>query len=369
MIITLLRILVGGLFLFSGFIKANDPLGFAYKLEEYFGVFGTDVFIPWATPIAMLITWVEMIVGFALLLGARKILVLTVLMLMILFFTFLTFWSAYFNVVTDCGCFGDFMKLTPWESFSKDVVLLVMVGALIAGHKHIKPILTKQNDWKVIGAFKLIIVVFTLYSWYYLPLWDLRPYKVGSNIPAGMAIPEGAPADEYRDTWYYKVNGEVSEYTTEQAPWDIAGAEFVDRKTVLIKKGYTPPIHDFHITDPQSGEEFTDEFLQAEVAIIFVAYDLKKSNEGAWSEVKELLEWADLNQYRSAVLTASTVEQLADFQKSHSGEWPFYITDGTTLKTIIRSNPGLMVLKKGTVKGLWPASSLPSQNQLEALLK
>ncbi len=368
MITTLLRILVGGLFLFSGFIKANDPLGFAYKLEEYFGVFGTDVFIPYATLIAMFITLFEMVLGFSLLIGARKKLVLWLLLLLIIFFTFLTFWSAYFNVVTDCGCFGDFMKLTPWQSFTKDIVLLVMIIGLFIGQKQIRPLFPTRSDWKIIGVFKFAVIAFMVYSWYYLPLWDLRAYKVGSSIPAGMAIPEGAPLDEYKDTWMYRVNGEVKEYTTDQAPWDIAGAEFVDRKTVLIKKGYTPPIHDFTITTI-GGDEFTDDFLQAEVAIVFVAYDLSKSRESAWEEVSALLKWADMQQYKAAVLTASTADQLDAFAQKHTGEYPFYITDGTTLKTIVRSNPGLMVLKKGTVAGLWPSTALPGQNELEALLK
>jgi uncharacterized membrane protein YphA (DoxX/SURF4 family) len=367
MITTLLRILVGGLFVFSGFIKANDPLGFAYKLEEYFGVFGTDIFVPYATLIAMLITLVEMVVGFSLLIGARKKLVLWTLLLMILFFTFLTFWSAYFNVVTDCGCFGDFLHMTPWQSFTKDVVLLVMTIGLFIGQKQIKPLFSTKTDWKLIGAFKFGIIVFMVYSWYYLPLWDLRAYKVGTDIPAAMAIPEGAPLDEYEDTWMYRVNGEVKTFTTDQAPWDIEGAEFVDRKTRLIKKGYTPPIHDFTITTIE-GDEFTDDYLQADVAVIFVAYDLSKSRESAWEEVRGLLKWADMKAYRSAVLTASTADQLAAFEAKYNYGLPFYITDGTTLKTIVRSNPGLMLLKKGKVMGLWPSTALPGQNELEELL-
>lgn len=365
--ITLIRLLVGGLFLFSGFIKANDPLGFAYKLEEYFGVFGTEFFMPWATAIAMLITLVEMVVGFALLIGARKKIVLWTLLAMIVFFTFLTFWSAYFNVVTDCGCFGDFLKMTPWQSFTKDVVLLVLVLLLFAGQKKIRPIFTPAQDWKIIGFFKFSVLAFMLYSWYYLPLWDLRAYKVGTDITAGMQIPEGAPLDEYEDTWMYRVNGEVKSYTTAEAPWDLPGAEFVDRKTVLIKKGYTPPIHDFTISSP-AGDDYTEDFLQADVALIFVAYDLSKSRMAAWDQVEDLLKWADMYQFKAAVLTASSGTQLEEFAQKQPNNFPFYSTDATTLKTIVRSNPGLMLLKKGVVSGLWPATDYPSQKELEALI-
>lgn len=363
----IIRFLTGALFIFSGFIKANDPMGFGYKLEEYFGVFGISWLNPAATLLALLICVVEMGLGLALLIGWRRMFTLWSLLAMIVFFTFLTFYSAWFNVVTDCGCFGDFLKLTPWQSFSKDVVLLVFIGWLFFRSNHFTAFWSADVRNRLVFAFMASSALFGAYSWAYLPLIDFRPYAIDKSIVEGMRIPEGAPTDQYEDTWYYKVDGEVKTYTTDQAPWDLPGAAFVDRKTVLIKKGYTPPVHDFTINDLE-GNDYTDDFLQADRVLFMVAYDMSKSRESAWESLKSVLRWADVHQVKVALLTAATTEQLAQFKAKHGTEWPIYITDGTTLKTMIRSNPGLMALKKGKIINKWPARSLPTLPELGATL-
>lgn len=363
----IIRFLTGALFIFSGFIKANDPMGFGYKLEEYFGVFGISWLNPAATLIATIICVIEMGLGLALLIGWRRMFTLWSLLLMIVFFTFLTFYSAWFNVVTDCGCFGDFLKLTPWQSFTKDVVLLVFIGWLFFRRDHFLSYWSAGvRNWLVVG-FVLLSGIFSAYSWAYLPLIDFRPYAIGKSIPDGMKIPENAPIDQYQDTWFYKVDGQVNSYTTDQEPWNLPGAEFVDRKTVLVKKGYTPPVHDFTIND-LDGNDYTDDFLQAERTIFIVAYDLSKSRNASWASLKSVLRWADVHQVKVALLTAATTEQIARFRAEQGDEWPLYITDGTTLKTMIRSNPGLMALKKGLVVDMWPARDLPALNELAAVL-
>ncbi len=364
----LIRILTAALFLFSGFIKANDPMGFGYKLEEYFGVFGISWLNPAATFLAAAICVVEMGLGLALLIGWRRLFTLWSLMAMIVFFTFLTFYSAWFNVVTDCGCFGDFLKLTPWQSFTKDIVLLAMIGWLFFRRAHWVALWSSDVRNRLMIAFVAASSLFSAYTWSYLPVIDFRPYAIGKNIPDGMRIPEGAPLDEYRDTWFYKVDGEVRSFSTDEAPWDLPGAEFVDRKTVLVKKGYTPPVHDFTIYD-REGNDYTDDYLQAEKTLFIVAYDLKKSRKDAWKELSSMLRWAEVNQVRLALLTASTSDNIAAFEAEHPGKWPIYITDGTTLKTMIRSNPGLMALQNGTVVHMWPARSLPSLHELGALFE
>ncbi|MFN3529409.1 MAG: BT_3928 family protein [Bacteroidia bacterium] len=362
----IIRLLTGALFIFSGFIKANDPMGFGYKLEEYFGVFGISSLNPAATFIATFICVFEMGLGLALLIGWRRMLTLWLLLLMIVFFTFLTFYSAWFNVVTDCGCFGDFLKLTPWESFTKDMVLLLMIGWLFFRRNHFAAIWSNDIRNRLMIAFVASSTLFSAYTWAYLPVIDFRPYAIGKNIMEGMQIPEGAPLDEYEDSWFYRVNGEVQKFSTDQAPWNIEGAEFVDRKTVLVKKGYSAPVHDFTIFDLE-GNDYTEDFLMAEKCIFIVAYDLKKSRKDAWKELESIVKWADVQQLRVAFLTASTTTQIQDFQQTYGTTWPLYITDGTTLKTIVRSNPGLVALKSGTVINKWPARSLPSLQQLDQL--
>jgi uncharacterized membrane protein YphA (DoxX/SURF4 family) len=357
------RVLTSSLFMFSGFIKVNDPKGFGYKLEEYFGVFGIDFLNPIATGLAIFICVTEMALGIALLLGWQKRFTLWSLLLMMVFFTFLTFYSAWFNKVTDCGCFGDFLKLTPWQSFSKDVVLLVLIGWMFWRQHNLVPLAPGKVMTPIFVVFSLMSLGVGVYTCQNLPLFDFLPYAVGKNIPEGMKIPEGAPQDVYSDTWYYKVNGTVQEFTTEQAPWDIDGAEFVDRKSVLISKGYQPPVHDFSISN-RDGEDYTEDFILADRCLLVTARVLSDGPADAWQQLRALRSSADSLGVRFAILTASTPEEIQAFETAHGAPWPLYITDGTTLKTMLRSSPGLMYLKKGTVVNKWPAADLPDPDFL-----
>jgi len=359
------RVLTSCLFMFSGFIKVNDPKGFGYKLEEYFGVFGIDFLNPIATGLAICICVAEMALGIALLLGWQKRFTLWSLLLMMVFFTFLTFYSAWFNKVTDCGCFGDFLKLTPWQSFSKDVVLLVLIGWLFWRQQNLLPLGPGKLITPIFAVFSLLSLGVGVYTYQNLPLFDFLPYAVGKSIPEGMKVPDGAPQDVYRDTWYYNVNGAVKEFTTEQAPWDIQGAVFVDRKSVLVSKGYQPPVHDFSISNTD-GQDYTEDFILADRCLLVTARVLADGPADAWQQLRVLRSTADALGIRFAVLTASTPEEIQSFETKHGAGWPLFITDGTTLKTMLRSNPGLMYLKNGVVANKWPATSLPDPNFLQA---
>ena len=371
--IALLRILTGGLFIFSGLIKANDPLGFGYKLEEYFVVFGMDFLNPLATGMAIAICVLEVVLGIALWTGWKAKAVTWWLLGMVVFFTFLTFWSAWFKVVTDCGCFGDFLKLTPWQSFSKDVVLLVMIGILCRKRNRIRPLGPPVLGSTLVGLTAIAVTGLSFYTWNDLPLLDFRPYAVGKNLPEGMAIPEGAPQDVYDDRWEYRINGVVSSFSTEDAPWDSLQAdgsppEFVSRQTELVRKGYVPPIHDFVISD-LNGNDYTQDFLTAEHTLFVIAPFLEKARGDAWIKVAAMLEWSRKNDIRIALLTGSGKDEIIAFgQRYSASDWPFYQVDGTVLKTMMRSNPGLMVLKQGTVKALFPSRRLPSPEELSNLL-
>jgi uncharacterized membrane protein YphA (DoxX/SURF4 family) len=371
-LVSFLRFLTGALFIFSGLIKANDPLGFGYKLEEYFVVFGTTFMNPLATGMAIAICVLEVVLGVALWMGWKVKAVIWWLLVMIIFFTFLTFWSAWFNVVTDCGCFGDFLHITPWQSFSKDVALLLILLFLAYYRKSIRPWGPSFLGTFMVGLTSIATMVFAFYTWNNLPFLDFRPYAVGKNLPEGMAIPEGAPQDVYKDQWFYRVDGKVGTYTTEQAPWDIVQAngkkaEYVDRKTELVSKGYVPPIHDFVISD-LNGNAYTDDFLQADHALLVISPFLDKASGDAWIKVSGALAWARKSDVRIAILTGSGKEEIEAFMTQYDAlQWPFYQVDGTVLKTMMRSNPGLMVLRKGTVKALYPSRTFPDAKALAAL--
>src|SRR5690554_1422442 len=257
------RIVVGLLFIFSGLIKLNDPVGFSFKLQDYFApeVLNLEFLVPYSLGLAIIIVIVEVILGVTLLLGYMRRLTLWLLLLMIVFFTFLTFYSAYFNKVTDCGCFGDAIPLTPWQSFYKDIVLLVMIIILFIGQKYIKPVLNSLGN----ASITLVTLVACSFMGYYvlnhLPIMDFRAYKVGTNIQKAMEIPEGAPEAIYDIVFTYKVDGEEKQFKMEELGQLPANAEFVSREQHIIQKGYEPPIHD--LTMELEGQDYTPE-VQAE---------------------------------------------------------------------------------------------------------
>ncbi|PCH71003.1 MAG: DoxX family protein [Bacteroidales bacterium] len=347
-IVNISRVLVGVLFIISGFIKLNDPVGFSFKLEEYFSLGVLD--IPWlmsyALAISIFMVIFEVLLGVMLLVGFRIKFTLWSLLLMIVFFTFLTFYSAYFNKVTDCGCFGDAIKLTPWESFTKDIVLLVLISVLFVGRKYIKSIFG-SNTKRIITLVALVLcVIYANYVLNHLPVIDFRPYKIGANIEEGMGVPENAPKPIYEYDWKFKIKGEEKIITT-YGDYPSVDGEFIDVETTEIQKGYEPPIHDFTIE--QNGEDFAASLLQEPKLVIVVAYDLRKSDKGVFPEIKELVDKALKHGYKVIGMSASGSEQTDALIREYTLDLEFYFTDETALKTIVRSNPGVLVLEKGTI--------------------
>ena len=238
------RIFVGVLFIFSGFIKLNDPLGFAYKLEEYFGadVLNLEFLIPYALVLSIFLVITEVLLGIMLLIGYARKFTLWSLLIMILFFTFLTFYSAYFNKVTDCGCFGDAIPLVPWESFIKDVILLVLILLLFFQREKIKPIFSSAHKWIVFVSF-IGCLIFGYYVLMHLPVFDFRAYQEGYNIKEKMTVPEDAPKDIFEYQWKFNVSGEEKIVTTNGIYPSVDG-KFINVETKRIQQGYIPPIHD-----------------------------------------------------------------------------------------------------------------------------
>lgn len=342
------RISVGFLFIFSGFIKLNDPIGFAYKLEEYFspGVLGLEFLTPFALVIALSLVIFELVLGIMLLIGYLPKFTTWCLLLMIVFFTFLTFYSAYFNKVTDCGCFGDAIPLTPWESFTKDIILLVLIILLFVKRELITPLFKRSSHKWIIFTSFLLCFAFAYYVLMHLPLMDFRAYKIGVNIEEGMSVPEGAPEAVYDYHWKFIIDGEEKIITT-QGNFPQVQGEFIDVTTDLVQEGYLPPIHDFSME--RNGQDYTQELLDEEKLIMIVAYDLRKSEEKGLREIAALAEKAKAKGYRVIGLSASGEDQKALIKETYGFEFPFYFSDATTLKTIVRSNPGVVKLEQGTI--------------------
>ena len=347
------RIFVSLTFIVSGFVKLVDPIGSSYKFEEYFGadVLNIEFLSPYALQFSIVLILAEIMLGVMLLIGFRSKLTVWSLFFITLLFLFLTWYSAYFDKVTDCGCFGDAVKLTPWETFYKNVVLIGLVVFLIVRVYDIQPILSVTFVERVSLVALVSFIFITFYVLRHLPIIDFRAYAVGENIPEGMTYPENAKKAIFEDTWVYHVNGKDQVFTTEEKPWNMEGATFVDRKTKLIEKGYELPIHDF--TMEKDGEDLTEELMKKERLMLVVSYDLQKSKKKGWLKVKEISEKAMQNGYTVYCFSASVLEDYLKVKNKYHLDFDLLFCDETTLKTIIRSNPGIVTLNKGTITGKW----------------
>lgn len=369
-LVTLSRILVGVLFIISGLIKSNDTIGFGYKLEEYYQVFGIDFLASTAALQAMLICIVEVALGVFLLLGYRVKLTLWLLLAMIVFFTFLTFYSAYYNKVTDCGCFGDAVKLTPWESFTKDVVLLVLILILLAGQKYIRPVFGKKLTNAILITALFFNILFPIYTWAYLPVIDFRPYAVGNDIKEGM---NGGRPGKYDTKFIYKNLKTGKDEELDQPPytdtinWEIDEQtwQFVDQKQIVIDPGEQPPIHDFSISNVE-GSDYTEDILNyTGYQFFLVSYDLEKACTGVQPQINDFATLCEKDKVPFIGLTSATPAAIDEFRHEVNAMYDYYVTDATQLKTMIRSNPGLILLKGSKVIAMWPHRAFPSYDAVK----
>ncbi|MEY8021430.1 BT_3928 family protein [Muriicola sp. SD30] len=347
-IVTISRIFVGVLFILSGLIKLNDPVGFSFKLEEYFSpaVLDLPFFTPYALALAIFLVIFEVVLGVLLLLGYQKRITLWSLLGMIVFFTFLTFYSAYFNKVTDCGCFGDAVKLTPWESFTKDVVLLILILLLFYGKKYIQPVFKAKTSIAILLVSLLACVLFVNQVINHLPSIDFRPYKIGANISEGMSVPADAPKAIFEYAWTFDVDGERTTIVT-QGEYPTVDGEFIEVETKEIQKGYEPPIHDFTIE--KNGIDLAGSILKRKNLLMVISYDLQKTHREAFKQIKKITDSALVMGYSVIGMSASSEEWTEALKSEYGLLFPYYFTDETTLKTIVRSNPGILRVKEGTI--------------------
>ena len=342
------RIFVGVLFIISGFIKLNDPLGFSYKLQEYFSpdVLNIPFLEPYALMISVLVVVFEVVLGVFLLIGYKPKFTVWSLLLMIVFFSFLTFYSAYFDKVKDCGCFGDALKLTPWGSFTKDIVLLFFILILFFGMNHIKPIFNKLN------TTILALLSFILSFWFgyhvlmHLPTIDFRAYKIGANIIDGMTVPDDAPKPVVEYYWKFNTNGEENIITTKGSYPNVEG-DFISVDTKVIEEGYQPPVVDFSIEG--NDGDLTDQYLSEDKLIMIVSYSLENIEKNGAEKLKVFSNEALKKGYTVIGLTASGEEAKQNINKTYSLNFEWYLCDEKALKTVVRSNPGILELNKGTV--------------------
>ena len=365
------RLIVGILFIFSGLIKANDTIGFSYKLEEYFSadVLNLEFLIPLALVMAAVICVFEVVAGIMVLIGSRPKLTNWSLMLMIIFFTFLTFYSAYFDKVTDCGCFGDAIKLTPWGSFIKDVILIFFISILFMGERHIKALFNRKMENMFLAIITFFSFAFIFHTYRHLPIKDFRPYSIGKNIYEGMKTCDELELPCTEEAYYYvvknKVTGEVSEMlsTDYQDNWEEFDFVETTDKTMLIQQGYEPPINDFSIF--KDGTDYTYSILDEENAFLLVCYDINQTSTSAQKEINAFYADCQSAGVSFYALCASSDDNILNFKKKNKIEYPFYFTDETTLKTMIRANPGLIHLQKGTIMGKWHHNDFPSFSHIE----
>lgn len=368
-LLTCSRLFVGCLFVFSGLIKANDPIGFSYKLQEYFEVFHLAFLNDYAIAIAIFLCSLEMVLGILLLFGLYGRKVALGLLVLIIFFTFLTFYSAFFNVVTSCGCFGDAIKLTPWQSFTKDLILLIFILIIFYNRKKIHPVFSNEiSQILTLSAAIVFSLGIGIYTFNFLPFIDFLPYKEGNNLPALMHIPKGAPIDEYEITYtlQHKATKETKSVTDkvylQEELWKDENWEVVGEPTSrLVKEGYQAPIKDLSITDAQ-GVDHTKEIIENPYYnLVFVAYNLDYANPTGLQKINELAKQAT-EQYniRTVLLTANTAQQVNELDGEMKLYTETFFADAIPLKSMVRANPGIILLKNGTVIKKWHYHTLPS---------
>ena len=353
------RIITGLVFIFSGTVKAVDPLGSAYKFSDYFQAFNLDFLQPFALALAIVLCTAEFISGFSVLSGYKIKWGIRGVMILMLIFTPVTLILAINNPVSDCGCFGDAIHLTNWQTFGKNLILLVFAVILITGENDAKQLFSQVKEWIVISLLTMLFVCFSMLNLRYLPLFDFLPYKKGVNIPEKMKIPEGKLTDEYKTTFIYEKNGSKKEFTLENYPADDSTWKFIDQKSVLIKKGYTPPIHDFSITSAD-GEDLTGKILSdTGYTFLMISKKLAEARRQNLEKGFEIGTQCLLDGIGFYIITASGTGEVKEF----SNGLAFCTADETTLKTIVRANPGFILLKEGTILGKWSWSNLPMKEK------
>ena len=364
------RFVLAATFIFSGYVKAIDPLGTLYKLKDYAAAMSLNGLLPdWAlVGVAIALGALEFALGVFMLFAVRRHVVSRITLAFMAAMTVLTLWIFVADPVKDCGCFGDALKLTNGETLLKNIVLSACAALVAWRPVDMARFISRSNQWIVRYYTVAYIVITSVYCLYTLPIFDFRPYHVGTNIKQGMEIPEGAEQPEFESTFLLRKNGETREFTLDNYPdstW-----EYVDTQTVQTKKGYEPPIHDFALTSCDTGEDITEQVLTKKgYTFLLVSPRLAVADDSNFGDIDQIYEYAEENGIDFYCVTASANDEIERWRDLTGAEYQFCNADETTLKTMIRSNPGLILLKDGTIIGKWSHNALPQTDDLTAPLQ
>lgn len=369
-VVNVCRFVLAATFIFSGYVKAIDPLGTLYKLKDYAAAMSLNGLLPdWAlVGVAIALGALEFALGVFMLFAVRRHVVSRITLAFMTAMTVLTLWIFVADPVKDCGCFGDALKLTNGETLLKNIVLSACAALVAWRPADMARFISRSNQWIVRYYTVAYIVITSVYCLYTLPIFDFRPYHMGMNIKQGMEIPEGAEQPEFESTFLLRKNGETREFTLDNYPdstW-----EYVDTRTVQTKKGYEPPIHDFALTSCDTGEDITEQVLTKKgYTFLLVSPRLAVADDSNFGDIDQIYEYAEENGADFYCVTASANDEIERWRDLTGAEYQFCNADETTLKTMIRSNPGLMLLKDGTIIGKWSHNALPQTDDLTAPLQ
>ena len=369
-VVNVCRFVLAATFIFSGYVKAIDPLGTLYKLKDYAAAMSLNGLLPdWVlVGVAIALAALEFALGVFMLFAVRRHVVSRITLAFMTAMTVLTLWIFVADPVKDCGCFGDALKLTNGETLLKNIVLIACAALVAWRPVDMARFISRSNQWIVRYYTVAYIVITSVYCLYTLPIFDFRPYHVGMNIKQGMEIPEGAEQPEFESTFLLRKNGETREFTLDNYPdstW-----EYVDTRTVQTKKGYEPPIHDFALTSCDTGEDITEQVLTKKgYTFLLVSPRLAVADDSNFGDIDQIYEYAEENGADFYCVTASANDEIERWRDLTGAEYQFCNADETTLKTMIRSNPGLMLLKDGTIIGKWSHNALPQTDDLTAPLQ
>ncbi len=364
------RFLLGITFIFSGYVKAIDPLGTQYKIADYLAAVNLAGVLPdWITLTASVgVSAVEFSLGIFLLFAIQRRQVSRLVLLFMGVMTLISVWLFLSNPVKDCGCFGDAIHLSNGETLAKNLVLLVAAVVVACRPLCMVRFISKPNQWIATNYTVVFIVVSSLFCLYDLPFFDFRPYHIGADIRKGMEIPVGAPQPKFETTFILSKDGVQREFGLDNYPdstWT-----FVNSKTVQTEEGYVPPIHDFAICDGTSGEDLTAQILARKgYSFVLVSPYLEQADDTNFGAIDRIYEYTRRENVPMFGLTASRNQAIRRWQELTGAEYPFYTADATTLKTIIRSNPGLILLKNGVVVNKWSHNRLPTEEELNGPLQ
>ncbi|WP_455512526.1 BT_3928 family protein [Leyella stercorea] len=369
-VVNVCRFVLAATFIFSGYVKAIDPLGTLYKLKDYAAAMSLNGLLPdWVlVGVAIALGALEFALGVFMLFAVRRHVVSRITLAFMTAMTVLTLWIFVADPVKDCGCFGDALKLTNGETLLKNIVLIACAALVARRPADMARFISRSNQWIVRYYTVAYIVITSVYCLYTLPIFDFRPYHVGTNIKQGMEIPEGAEQPEFESTFLLRKNGETREFTLDNYPdstW-----EYVDTRTVQTKKGYEPPIHDFALTTCDTGEDITEQVLTKKgYTFLLVSPRLAVADDSNFGDIDQIYEYAEENGADFYCVTASANDEIERWRDLTGAEYHFCNADETTLKTMIRSNPGLMLLKDGTIIDKWSHNALPQTDDLTAPLQ